>query len=32
MTYGDMKNGALRHGRWVAWRDPVDMEPVGERA
>jgi len=31
MNYGTMANGALRHGRWVGWRDPVDMEPAGER-
>jgi DNA ligase 1 len=25
MTYGDMTNGAARHGRWIGWRDKSDM-------
>lgn len=27
MTYGDMVNGAARHGRFYGWRDASDMNP-----
>lgn len=27
LNYGQMANNRPRHGRWIGWRSPIDMEP-----